>query len=75
MHNPAVTFRQLLPATPRAYATVLSVDTDGTSTVQGPTGATYKARGATFPAGTPVWIKEGAIEDEAPAMPVLEVEI
>lgn len=62
-------FQGLLPASPLLVAQIVTVDTDGSSIVELPGGAQFKARGgAGFTAGDWVYARDGEIRGEAPAV-------
>lgn len=62
-------FRGLLPKSPTVVAEVVTVDTDGTTLVELPGGQQFKARGgAGLTAGDWVYIRDGEIRGEAPAL-------
>jgi len=66
-------FRELLPTSPRLYASVLS-SAAGSSLVQPLTGGTVRAAGSA-PPGTAVWVRDHLILGAAPAMVAGEVEV
>ena len=62
-------FQGLLPASPLLIAQIVTVDTDGSSIVELPGGAQFKARGgAGFATGDWVYVRDGEIRGEAPAV-------
>ncbi|GAB6044022.1 hypothetical protein [Endothiovibrio diazotrophicus] len=73
--NLALAFRALVPSEARSYGRVIAINTDGTSTVRGPSGATYRAIGIAYPTDTPVWIVAGKIDGEAPDLPMFDIEV
>ena len=66
-------FLDLLPARPLQVGTVTATDGD-TSTVELPGGGLLQARG-TAAVGARVFVRDGVIESEAPALPVELIEI
>jgi hypothetical protein len=54
-------FVQLLPDTPLVSAEVLSHNGDGTSTVQTPDGATFRARGQGVAVGNNAFVRGGDV--------------
>jgi hypothetical protein len=73
MRNPFRQFLDLIPAEPLQVGTVQAV-VDGLATVQLPGGGTLKARGdATV--GQTVFVRGGAIEGEAPELPIELIEV
>lgn len=66
-------FLDLLPARPLQVGTVTATDGD-TSTVELPGGGLLQARG-TAAVGASVFVRDGVIESEAPALPVELIEI
>lgn len=67
-------FRDLLPDSPRLVGTVTTNHGDGTVTVSLQGGGTLRVRGTTT-AGASVYVRDGAIEGAAPALPTYDVEI
>ena len=62
-------FRGLLPQSPLIVAEVITIDTDGSTLVELPGGAQFKTRGgAGLTAGDWVYIRDGEIRGEAPAL-------
>ena len=66
-------FLDLLPARPLQVGTVTATDGD-TSTIELPGGGLLQARGAE-PLGARVFVRDGVIESEAPALPIELIEI
>ena len=66
-------FEKLLPARPLLIGTVQSVATDGLL-VELLGGGTVRARGEAA-VGERVFVRDGAVEGPAPAMPVIPVEV
>jgi len=62
-------FVQLLPDTPLVSAEVLSHNGDGTSTVQTPDGATFRARGQGVAVGSNAFVRGGDVVGDAPTLP------
>ncbi|MEW6487663.1 MAG: hypothetical protein AB1578_07085 [Thermodesulfobacteriota bacterium] len=66
----------LVPATaPLLVGEVLSHNLDGTSTLQAPDGAVYRARGQDVAVGLKAWVRGGVVEGEAPALTGYDVEV
>ena len=61
-------FIDLLPARPLLVGTVTATDGD-VSTVELPGGGVLRARGSE-PLGAKVFVRDGVIEGEAPALPI-----
>lgn len=66
MHNPFRQFLELLPARPLQVGTVASVLGE-VSVVELPGGGSIQARGQAT-VGMRVWVRDGVIEGEAPAL-------
>lgn len=66
---------ELLPADPLLIASVVSINADGTSTVEFPGGSRMNVRGTTVAVGLPAFIRSGAIERQAPALTAVTVDI
>jgi hypothetical protein len=66
-------FLGLLPARPLLVGTVTAVG-DGVATVELPGGGLLRARGAGT-VGQRVWVRDGAIEGEAPDLAYVEAEV
>lgn len=66
-------FLDLIPARPLQVGTVTAVSGD-TCTVELPGGGLLQARGAAT-VDTQVWVRDGAIEGEAPELPLVVIEI
>ncbi|TAG43605.1 MAG: hypothetical protein EAZ30_17995 [Betaproteobacteria bacterium] len=68
--------RELLPEAPLLVATVISVQaTDGTSTVQYPGGNQQRVRGTSAAVASQVFVRNGIIENAAPALTALTIEV
>jgi hypothetical protein len=70
-------FRGLLPRAPLLLVEVISHDTDGSSIVQLPgTTSQFKARGTQVAEGDFAFVRDGVIENEAPAVTLgLDLEV
>lgn len=69
-------FRDLLPNDPLLVGTVQAHHADGTSTVVLPDGTTtLRVRGQGVAIGAQAFIKGGAIQGQAPSLPVVTIEI
>ena len=66
-------FLDLMPARPLQVGAVTAVSGD-TCTVELPGGGLLQARGAAT-VDTQVWVRDGAIEGEAPELPLVVIEI
>ena len=64
----------LLPKTPLLVGTVAANHTDGTSTVTLLGGSQVRVRGSRT-VGTQVFVKDGVIETDAPALPYAVIEV
>lgn len=73
MRNPFRAFLDLIPADPLQVGTVQSV-ADGLATIELPGGGTLKARGEAT-SGQNVFVRGGAIEGAAPALPIEIIEV
>jgi hypothetical protein len=73
MSNPFVTLLNLLPSRPLQVGNVASV-TEGGVILRMPDGALMRARGSAS-VGQNVFVRDGVIEGEAPALTVVEIEI
>ena len=68
--------RELLPEAPLLVATVISVQAStGTSTVQYPGGNQQRVRGTSAAATSQVFVRNGIIENAAPALTALTIEV
>lgn len=68
--------RELLPEAPLQVATVFAVHAaEGASTVTWPGGSQQRVRGASVPAGLPVFVRAGAIEGPAPVLTLEVIEV
>lgn len=73
--NPWARFQNLLPKVPRLVGDIIAVSS-GTYTVQLPTGGEVQARSqASFSIGQRVFVRDGVIESEAPALTPLTIEV
>lgn len=68
-------FQNLLPSDPLLIATVLAHNSDGTSTVQYPSGGQATARGQSVAVNAKAYIQSNQIQGEAPDLPVYEFEV
>ena len=68
-------FRKLLPGSPRTVVTVVTVNTDGTSTVTTSSGGAMRVLGTTVEATKKAYVKDGAIIGEAPNLQHYEIEV
>lgn len=75
MRNPWKEFRGLLPEPPLYVVEVLAHNTDGTSTVAFPTGDSFAVRGQGVAIGSFVFVRDGVIEGEAPAVAPITLEV
>ena len=75
MSNLYRALRELLPESPLLVATVVSVNPDGTSTIEYPGGNRQRVRGTDAAAGTKVFVRNGIIEGAAPALTALTIEV
>jgi hypothetical protein len=73
MTNPFVLFQSLLPRRPLEIGTVTAVET-GYCTVELPGGGVLRARGQAR-LGDKVFVRDGAIEGEAPDLPVVTIDV
>ena len=71
--NPYRQFLDLMPARPLQVGTVTAVAT-GTATVQLPGGGVLQVRGDAA-VGAKVFVRDGAIEGDAPGLPIELIEI
>lgn len=74
LRNPLAQFLALLPARPLQVGTVSAITTGGTATIDLPGGGQVQARGTTT-VGSRVFVRDGAIEGNAPALPYVEAEV
>ena len=75
MSNLFRALRELLPAAPLTVASVVSVNSDGTSTVAYPGGNQQRVRGTSAPVASQVFVRNGVIEGAAPALLTLTIEV
>lgn len=75
MPNLWATFKALLPQSPLLLGQVVEHHEDGTSTVQLPDGAFMRVRGQGVEPGSKAFIRDGALEGEAPNLPTYLVEV
>lgn len=68
-------FRQLLPESPLLVGIVLSLNADGTSTVQLPDGANIQAQGQLVAESAKAFVRGGKVEGQAPDLPVFNVTV
>ena len=66
--------RELLPEPPLLVATVATINADGTRTVTFPGGGTQRVRG-TAAASSQVFVRNGLIETQAPALTAITIEV
>lgn len=66
---------QLVPSVPLLVGEVVSLNGDGTSTVQLPDGGVMLARGQTVQVGDMAFVRGGAIEGAAPNLPAYTAEV
>jgi len=68
-------FQKLLPSEPLLIGDVTAHNADGTSTIQAPDGAQYRAQGQTVSVGLKAFVKAGRVVDEAPNLTSYVVEV
>ena len=68
-------FRRLLPGSPMIVVTVISVNSDGTSTVTTSGGGAMRVLGVSVAAPKKAYVKDGAIIAEAPNLQHFEIEV
>ncbi|KJR97277.1 MAG: hypothetical protein VR65_25440 [Desulfobulbaceae bacterium BRH_c16a] len=68
-------FRKLLPGSPLIVVTVVTVNTDGTSTVTTSSGGAMRVLGTSVEATKKAYVKDGAIIGEAPNLQHFEIEV
>ncbi|MCK9172972.1 MAG: hypothetical protein RBR03_09145 [Desulfuromonas thiophila] len=68
-------FSALLPSDPLLIATVISHNSDGTSTLQHPGGGQSTARGTSVAIGSKAFIRSNQIQGAAPDLPLIELEV
>jgi hypothetical protein len=68
-------FIDLIPTEPLRVGTVIEVHGDETSIVELLDGARIRVRGTSVEAGKKAFVRAGAIEGEAPNLPIVEIEI
>lgn len=73
MRNPYQLLRELLPEAPLLVGTVMAVDGE-VARIELPGGGVLHARGAAT-VGQMVFVRDGAIEGDAPTLPVEVIEI
>ena len=73
MRNPYALLRQLVPSAPLVVGDVVAY-ASGVATVQLPGGGRVNARGEAS-VGQRVFVRDGAIEGEAPALPVVLIDV
>ena len=68
--------RELLPEAPLLVASVISVQTsEGTSTVEYPGGNQQRVRGTGAAVSSQVFVRNGIVENAAPALTALTIEV
>jgi hypothetical protein len=67
--------RELVPQPALQIATVISVSSDNTSTVEFPDGSRQVARGTIVAVGSPAFVRNGVVEGLAPARTATVIEI
>lgn len=75
MRNPWRDFLALQPAPPLYVVEVIDHNADGTSTVEFPTGDQFKVRGQGVGIGDFAFVRDGAIEGEAPAVSPITLDV
>lgn len=75
MRNPWRDFQALLPAPPLYVVEVTAHNADGTSTVEFPTGLTFRVRGQDVAIGAFAFVRNDVIEGEAPAVAPITLEV
>lgn len=75
MSNLYRALRELLPTAPLLVATVVSTNPDGTTTVEYPGGNQQRVRGADAAVASQVFVRNGVIEGQAPALTTLTIEV
>lgn len=73
LRNPLAQFLALLPSSPLLVGTVSTI-AGGTATIDLPGGGQVQARGTTT-VGARVFVRDGAIEGNAPALLYVEAEV
>lgn len=67
--------RELVPQPALQIATVISVSSDNTSTVEFPDGSRQVARGTIVAVGAPAFVRNGVVEGLAPSRTATVIEI
>lgn len=75
MMNVFLQLLELLPQTPLTIATVAADHADGTCTVTHPGGAQTRVRGEGFAVSEQVFVRDGVIEGNAPALTAITIEV
>lgn len=65
-------FQQLIQQPRLSVVTVQSINGDGTSTVETPSGSTLVVDGESVAAGNKAFVRDGRIQGPAPDLPVYE---
>lgn len=73
--NPWLKFQRLLQGEGRAVVTVISNNSDGTSTVETRSGVRIKVKGESVAAGSQAMIEGGELRYEVPALTSSVVEV
>lgn len=68
-------FRRLLPGDPLIVVTVMTVNSDGTSTVTTPGGGSMRVIGTSVVATRKAYVKGGVVIGEAPNLQHFEIEV
>lgn len=68
-------FQELLPTDPLLVGEVLAHNADGTSTLEAPDGAVYRARGQSVAVGNNAFVRGGVVQGPAPDLPAYEAEV
>ena len=68
-------FRALLPADPLVVVEIIAHNLDGTSTVTTPEGGVMRVLGQGVAVGLRAFVRSGAVEGEAPTLPVYTAEV
>jgi hypothetical protein len=75
MRNAWRDFRGLLPTSPLYVVEVTAHNADGTSTVELPSGDEFTVRGQAVDVGDFAFVRDGAIEGEAPAVTPITLDV
>lgn len=68
-------FRKLLPGSRMVVVTVVTVNTDGTSTVTTSSGGAMRVLGTSVEAAKKAYVKDGVVISEAPNLQHYEIEV